>query len=261
MAIMPKIQKMLQRPQSALPVGRRRETEHTQNPHALQEDALRAMLMDDPNNERAFLALVDLVADNAVHGDEHQEFDNPGLDPLFADPEEIHQHVAHTNAELVEERRLVAMWALAEEYAGHPKGWYPMIQLARLSLETNVEDGLRRLNAGISRDDTGQALARSIELLRDSNMWQEAYSLGAGHWRARDHHPIAGVAVVRAALDCGKVLEAHAHLIELQNHYDAEQINELDPTLVKEVEQAVAEVPQGDGWIRTETNTSGETAN
>lgn len=260
MAIMPRIQKMLQRPQSALSVGRRRESEHTNNPHALQEDALRAMLMDDPNNERAFLALVDLVADNAVHGDEQEVSDNPGLDPLFGDPEEIQQHDAQTDAELVEERRLVAMWALAEEYAGHPKGWYPMIQLARLSLETNAEDSMRRFNAGISRDDTGQALARSIDLLRDSHLVQEAYALGAGHWRARDHHPIAGVAVVRAALDCGKVSEAHSHLSELQEHYDATQISELDPALVSDVERAYAQPAHEDSDGQAAPHTEGGAA-
>lgn len=237
MANSPQIKKMLKRSPTALTVGLRRDTEHDDNPHALEEDALRALLMDDPNNERAFLALVDLVAENSAYQETHVQVEDPGADPLVAHTQAESAHPLSEEDEM-DERRLVAMWALAEEFAGHPKGWYPMILMARLSLETNAEDSLRRVNAGISRDDTGQALARSVDMLRGSDLVQEAYALGAGHWRAREHHPVAGVAVIRAALDCGKVLEARNHLAELLIHYTPEQIAELDPTVQQDVDAA-----------------------
>lgn len=225
-------------PSPGLTVGRRRQLEHSGDPRFLEEDALRALLMDDPNNEEAFLALVDLVAENSAHqgAQEQGEESDPGADPLAAHQER--QGTQESKDDEDQERRLVAMWALAEEFAGHPRGWYPMILMARLSLATNAEDSLRRLNAGISRDDTGQALARSIDLLRNSERAQEAYALGAGHWRSRDHHPVAGVAVIRAALDCGKTHEARGHLDDLLSHYTAQEIADLDPLLQEAVDAA-----------------------
>lgn len=252
MVIMPRIKKMLQRQQSALTVGLRRESEHTDNTHVLEEDALRAILNDDPNNERAFMALVEIVAANVTSAAKHEgtqydsydPSDEPGVDPLFAHDEQGAGHPHLSEEHLAEESRLVAMWALAEEFAGHPKGWFPMVLMAMLSLDTSAEDCLRRLNAAISRDDTGKALARSIEMLRGSELSQEAYALGAGHWRARDQQPIAGVAVVRAALACGKDHEAHNHLEELLDHASETEVNELDPTLLQDVRAAYQEVEQ-----------------
>lgn len=252
MVIMPRIKKMLQRQQSALTVGRRRESEHTDNPHVLEEDALRAILNDDPNNERAFMALVGIVASNVASTAKHEltqyegadPLEEPGVDPLFAHAGEDPGHTHLGEEEIAEESQLVAMWALAEEFTGHPKGWFPMVLMAMLSLDTSAEDCLRRLNAAISRDDTGKALARSIEMLRGSELTQEAYALGAGHWRAREHQPIAGVAVVRAALACGKAHEAHTHLEELLEHTSRSEIVELDPTLEQDVKEAYKEVEQ-----------------
>ena len=223
MANMPEHDNHPDHPPTALTVGLRRTSEHMENPHALEEDELRAHLQEDPNDQAAFLALVDLVLDNATH------LQDPGDDPLNA----------HTAEDSEKQRRHAVLWALAEEFAGHPRGWYPLIELARLSLATNEGEGLRRLNAGISRDDTGQALARSIDMLRESHKAQEAYALGSGHWRARDHHPVAGVAVIRAALDCGKVTEAERHLEEMLEYSSAAQIGELDPNLLHDVQEAV----------------------
>ena len=39
----------------------------------------------------------------------------------------------------------LAVWALAEELAGHPRAWYPLIELARLSVHDDHEGALRRL--------------------------------------------------------------------------------------------------------------------
>lgn len=252
MVIMPRIKKMLQRQQSALTVGRRRESEHTDNPHVLEEDALRAILNNDPNNERAFMALVSIVAANVASAAQHEGTQNsgsdaseePGVDPLVAHTEEEVAHPHMSEEQLAEDSRLVAMWALAEEFAGHPKGWFPMVLMAMLSLDTSAEDCLRRLNAAISRDDTGQALARSIEMLRGSELTQEAYALGAGHWRAREHQAIAGVAVVRAALMCGKTHAAHTHLEELLEHAPEDEVTQLDPTLQEDVKAAYQDIEQ-----------------
>ncbi|WP_051196906.1 hypothetical protein [Jonesia quinghaiensis] len=221
MALMPRIKQLLQRTTTASTVGRRRETPHPAK-NVIQEDALRAMLAEDPNNEHAFLALVDVVGRNcAEDGTEHD-------DPLAAEID----ITARTSRD---EKYRSSLWALAEEYAGHPKAWFPLVQLARLSLPENPEDATRRLNAAVSRDDSGAALATALMLLREFDLASEAYLLGVGHWIARQHLPEAGVQVVRASLDAGRFADARRFLAELLEHSSPDEVDAVDAALVRDV--------------------------
>ncbi|WP_435300299.1 hypothetical protein [Timonella sp. A28] len=219
MAIMPRIRKLLARPASASTVGRRRESGHVHN-NVIQEDALRAMLADDPNNERAFAALVGVVHRNSAQSD------TDSVDPLAADAAD----------EMAKHRLAMSKWALAEEFSGHPRAWYPLIELARLSLPKDVDDAVRRINAAVARENTGAALTAGIGALLEHGLACDAYNMGIAHWRSKEHIPAAGVAVVRAALGCDRQSEARNALSELLDSANIEEVNILDPQLVNDVE-------------------------
>ncbi|WP_265522021.1 hypothetical protein [Oerskovia flava] len=224
MALMPRLRQLMRRPSSASTVGVRRPTSQERRGDAVHEDALRAMLVDDPNNERAFQALAEIVRRRAAesHGSD---------DPLAAPPDEQEKQRA---ADL-------AVWALAEELAGHPKGWYPLVELGRLSLDDDLEGAVRRFSTAAERDPSGHALTQSLEVLRGVGLPVEALGLGVGHWRAREHSPEAGRQLVLAALDADRVLEARHHLQSMRLHPDAKAVEQLAPDL----ERAVAQAEQG----------------
>ncbi len=219
MAIMPRIRKLLSRSSSASTVGMRRESPHTHNADVVQEDALRAQLADDPNNQLAFNALLELVVRNcADEGSENE-------DPLNALQDEANYA----------EKRTMSAWALAEEFSGHPRAWFPLTELARLSIDVDPDEAIRRLTAAIARDPHGEALAVAVKLLAENDRSHEAYNIAMGHWKSREHIPAAGVAVVRAALLSEKQTEAEAALTELLGHASAAEISEIDPELIDEV--------------------------
>lgn len=219
--MMSRIRKLLpsSSPASSLTVGQRRESPHTQNLNVVQEDSLRALLADDPNNANAFRALVDLVARNC-------SFETPeNEDPLHGNQ--------HDDA--AEENRRVSLWALAEEYSGHPKAWRPLVELARLSIEQEPAEALRRLQAAVARDTSGEALAEAVKLYTDFDRAGEAYNLAIGQWKSREHMPQAGVAIVRAAILSEKPIEADIALRELLQHATPQQIAEIDQDLIDDV--------------------------
>src|SRR5690554_4266280 len=119
MALMSRLRVLLRRPASASKVGLRRRRSVEEPADIVHEDALRTMLAEDPNNVRAFKALAEIVRGHAAGVRVDDE------DPLTADPTDDERQRA---ADL-------AVWALAEELAGHPRAWYPLIELARLSLD------------------------------------------------------------------------------------------------------------------------------
>lgn len=221
MAKMPRIRDLHERPpsDSALTVGQRRESPHTHNINVVQEDALRALLADDPNNANAFKALVDVVARNCSFETSENQ------DPLHGNQ--------HDDADA--QNRRVSLWALAEEYSGHPKAWRPLVELARLSIELEPSEALRRLQAAVARDASGEALAEAVKLYVEKDRAAEAYNLAIGQWKAREHVPEAGVAIVRAAVLSEKQLEADIALRELLQHATPEEIAEIDPELLSDV--------------------------
>jgi hypothetical protein len=195
MALMPRLRQLLRRSGTASTVGTRRPSSSRRRGDTVHEDALRAVLSENPNDERAFQALAEVVRRHAAqaHVDE---------DPLAA---EGAVPTRRREADLAE-------WALAEELAGNPKAWYPLVELARLSIGDDHEGTLRRLATAAERDPSGQALANGLELLREAGMPVDALGLGVGHWRPREHVAEAGRQVVLAALDAERPLDARIQL-------------------------------------------------
>jgi hypothetical protein len=222
MALMPRLRKLIRRPFSASTVGARRPTSSRRG-DTVHEDALRAMLVDDPNDERAFRALAEIVRRRAA------ESSNPE-DPLTAPGDELEKQKA---ADL-------AVWSLAEELAGHPRGWRPLLELGRLSVADDPEGAVRRLATAAERDPEGWALAEGLAILRDAGMPVEALGLGVGHWRVREHPPEVGRHLVLAALEADRLFEARQHLEALSLHPDTQAVAPIRA----ELEHAIAEQEQ-----------------
>ncbi|MBI9114318.1 hypothetical protein JAV76_04735 [Sanguibacter sp. YZGR15] len=221
MALMPRLRQLMRRTTSASTIGARRPTTGERRGDTLHEDALRAMLVDDPNNIRAFQALSEVVRRRASEGTQVD-------DPLSAP---VDEHEKQRAADL-------AAWSLGEELAGNPRAWYPLIELARLSLHDDQDAAIRRLATAADRDPTGEALTEAIAVLRDAGLAVEALGLGVGHWRAKEHVPSAGQQVVRAALDADRVLEAKHHLESLQLHPDSKAVAVMSAELRAQIAQA-----------------------
>ena len=199
MALLPRLRQLMRRPTSASRVGVRRPTSAGHGTDTLQEDALRSMLTEDPNNVRAFGALAEIVrrraGEGAVDGD-----------PLSAPHDDEHEKQRAAD---------LAVWSLGEELAGHPKAWYPLVELARLSVRDDAEGSMRRLVTAAERDPSGEALAEGIAVLRDARRPVEALGLGVGHWRPKEHIPAVGEHLVHAALEAERPWEARQHLRSL----------------------------------------------
>ncbi len=216
MALLPRLRQLMRRPTSASRVGVRRPTTVGRRGDTLHEDALRSVLSDDPNNERAFSALAEVVRRRAAEAYEAEH------DPLRA-PGVAQERERAAN---------LAVWSLGEELAGNPRAWYPLVELARLSVDDDHESATRRLVTAAERDPTGRALAAGIELLRTNGRPGEALNLGVGHWKVRDQIPEVGEQLVLAALESGRPAEARQYLDALAEHPDAEAaVQDLLPRL------------------------------
>jgi hypothetical protein len=211
----------MRRPLSASKVGARRPTKTARRGDTLHEDALRTMLSDDPNNVRAFQALAEIVGHRAAAS-------GPDGDPLTGPANEVAKQRA---ADL-------AVWSLGEELAGHPKAWYPLVELARLSVRHDHEGTLRRLATAAERDPSGEALAEGLAVLRDAGLPSEALGLGIGHWRPKEQTPEIGRHIVHAALEADRPMEAKMHLKSLDLYPDQEAIAPLRAELARAVAQA-----------------------
>ncbi|ANC29882.1 hypothetical protein [Isoptericola dokdonensis] len=186
----------------------------------MHEDALRAMLHDDPNDRRAFAALAELVRRRAA------DPTSPD-DPLAALPEEERVEAAD-----------LAVWSLAEELAGHPRAWRPLLELGRLSVADDPEGAMRRFTTAAERDPSGQALAEGLEVLRDAGLPVEALGLGIGHWRVREHDVEVGRQLVLAAVEADRLDEARRHLAALESHGDATAVAAVRSELVAAIDAA-----------------------
>lgn len=227
MALLPRLRRLLRRPVSSSRVGTRRETPHARRGDTVHEDALRSQLSDDPNNEEAFRALAELVRRRASesYGDQ---------DPLTAPGAE--QEIAAERQRAAD----LAVWSLAEELAGHPKAWYPLVALARLAMDDDEEGAVRRLGTAAERDPSGRALAAGIALLRERGRAAEALNLGVGHWHSRDHDPEVARQLVLAALESGRPMEARQYVGALADHPDREAARAVR----QDLEEAVARAEQ-----------------
>jgi|SRR4051794_25327505 hypothetical protein len=227
MALLPRLRQLMRRPSSASRVGARRPTTAARRGDTLHEDALRSMLSDDPNNERAFVALAEIVRRRAAESTVADD------DPLAAPPDDgERQHAAD-----------LAVWALGEELAGNPRAWYPLIEVARLSVADDHEGTLRRLTTAVERDPSGRALVAALALLRDAGMPVEALGLGVGHWRPREHEPEVARQLVLASIEAGRPLEAKQHIAALDLYPDQPAISDLRGELGRDLAHAEQNIP------------------
>lgn len=195
-----------------------------------EEPRLWAVLRDDPNDAGVFARLAEIIQCNA------------------AEPEDDHdpEVVENGSAGLLraEERQRAtddAVWALAEELAHSGRAWFPLIELARLSVHEDREAALRRLATAAERDPTGRALATGVRMLREAGLPDEALGLGVGHWRSADHDVEAGRQLVEAAVDAGRQADARRYLDVLVGHPDLGTSSRLRHDLeqrVRELERA-----------------------
>lgn len=222
MALLARLRSLFIRTEPTRRVGARRATSAARSEDRPREKTLRTVLVEDPNNTEAFRELAELVRRRA-------EGDEP-VDPLIAEHEPIERHVSAD----------VAIWALAEELAGNPRAWFPLIELGRLSLPDDHEGAMRRFAAACERETTGLALAEGVRALRGADLPSDGLGLGVGHWSPREDIPEAGRQIVLAALEAERPLDARRHLEHLTAREDAataQIVAELEP-LVVAAEQA-----------------------
>lgn len=221
MSLASRLRKLMNRPVSPSRVGVRRPTSAPRRGHDLQEDALRAVLAEDPNNRKAFEALASIVRRQA-------EASADDGDPLTAEHD----------AEPARRAADLAVWSLGEELAGNPRAWLPLLELARLSIADDHEAALRRLATAAERDHTGQALVEALAILREAGLHTEALGLGVGHWRPAEHTPEVVRHLVHAALDADRPAEAAQHLESLDLHPDTAAASALRAELEPHVARA-----------------------
>lgn len=145
---------------------------------ARREVALRHVLREDPNDERAFADLVSLLDSSPTVG--------------TATVRDI-------------------TWSLAEELTRHPQAWFPPLELARVSLGDEAA-AMRWITVAMQRDSTGRALTRAAAMLRAAGRSDNAFRLVIAHWRPAVHGPAPGRHLVRAALETGRTQELRRHL-------------------------------------------------
>jgi hypothetical protein len=182
-----------------------------------EEARLWARLHEDPNDVEAFPQLAEIVRRRAAQGHE----DHPGGDP--------------------EQAAKDAVWALAEELAHNGRAWYPLIELARLSVHEDRDGALRRLGTAAERDPSGCALAAGLAMLREEGLPNDALGLGVGYWRPREHTLEAGRHLVLAAIEARRVGDARRHLAALSLHPDEGEVAELRAELEGLIAQLAAE--------------------
>ncbi|WP_263119294.1 hypothetical protein [Cellulomonas sp. RIT-PI-Y] len=231
MALLPRLRRLLGRTASTSRVGARRpgSSRHGDVP---QEDALRAALGDNPNDERAFAALAEIVRRHAVTGSDD--------DPLTAESEDALLAVQAEKQRVAD----LAVWALGEELSGNPRAWYPLVEVARLSVRDDLEGTVRRLTTAAERDPSGKALVAGLRLLREAGLPVEALNLGTGHWHPREHDPEVGRELVLAAVEAGRPLDAKQHLASLELAPHPSRTAALREELARVVERAEHEAPQ-----------------
>ena len=175
-----------------------------QSPDESQATELRDKLATDPNDREAFDALAALI----YEAYEEREVDDPLTDNASApaDPE-------------------LVLWALAEEIGSDSRAWYPLIQLAKLTIAQDLESAVRHLETAVARDDTGQALAEAIGLLRSKEHYEAALQLGLGKWNPQEHPTAVAGELIQSAIAAGKIDEARSYLEMLDR--DAPELSAL----------------------------------
>jgi hypothetical protein len=177
---------------------------------SVDEERLHDLLREDPNDPELFAEMAGVVRRRAAEGH------------VAGDPRAAQQN---------------AVWALSEELAHDQRAWYPLVELARLSLADDREGALRRLGVAAERDPSGSALTHGLVLLREAGDHDAALALGMGHWRPTEHPLAAGREMVSAAVDARRLAEARRHLDALAEHPDATGV----VSTRRDLERAIAE--------------------
>jgi len=183
-----------------------------------EEEALRSRLGEDPNDSAAFDRLAEIVG--AMAAQSHQ-----GGDPQRAAEDSV--------------------WALAEEVAQNNRAWYPLIQLARLSIDDDRDVAMRRLSTAADRDSEGAALAQGLQMLREAGHPTDALNLGVGHWRPKEHVTTAGRELILAAIEVERLSEARHHLAALAGHPDQNAVQALRRELGDRLGPPTGAIPMG----------------
>ncbi|GLY18749.1 hypothetical protein LWF15_25355 [Kineosporia rhizophila] len=191
---------------------------HATDEDRSEEESLRARLGEDPNDVVAFDRLAEIV--RAMGAESHE-----GGDPQRAAQDSV--------------------WALAEEVAQNNRAWYPLIQLARLSIDDDREMALRRLSTAADRDHTGDALAQGLQMLREAGHANDALNLGVGHWRPKEHVLPAGRELVLAAIEAERLSEARRHLAALAEHPDQNAVQALRQEIGDRLGPPTGSIPMG----------------
>jgi hypothetical protein len=204
------------RPRTSLP---ERKGPRVRRAEGGEEGALRARLAADPNDAAAFAELAEIVRRHAAQGH------GPGAPA---------SNTAASRATGADD----AVWALAEELAHSPRAWFPLIELARLSVADDLDGAVRRLSIASDRDPTGQALLEGLTVLREAGLNDAALSLGTGHWRPAEHRPEVGREMVRAAIAAGRLGDARRHRASLLLNPDTAHTAPLAADLEREIAKA-----------------------
>lgn len=193
--------------------GKHDAAEPTEPTTEARESALRARLEADPNDRDALLGLAEILA-----APEEEEL----ADPLTAAHEPASRAVTQQTA----------LWALAEDYAGSPHAWVPLIELARILVSDDEEGAIKRLTTACDRETTGRALAQSVAMLRENGLTSQALSLGVAKWSPASQEFEAGTQLVRAALDARDPNRARELVSRLGDvHPEEPEVAELEAAL------------------------------
>lgn len=162
------------------------------NPLIARAVELREGLSDDPNDIASFEELAGIIRTLGA--------ERPVADPLTAESanEEI-------SADLI-------LWSLAEDLASDSRAWYPQLQLAKLSVDNDIEAAVRHLENAADREEHGLALAAGIKILRDAGQADAAQQLGLGRWNVETNDIAVTEQLIGAALDAGKPNEAERYV-------------------------------------------------
>lgn len=182
-----------------------------------EESRLWAVLRENPNDAAAFGRLAEAVRRRAGEGRDEADQQRAADD---------------------------AVWALAEELAHSGRAWYPLLELARLSVHDDRDAALRRLATASDRDPSGRALAKGLQMLREEHLPDAALGLGVGHWRPREHDLEAGRHLVEAAVEAGRKADARRHLDALGQHPDVGRVQILRAELERRIAEELAKTGQ-----------------
>ncbi|QJC21642.1 hypothetical protein [Arcanobacterium buesumense] len=164
---------------------------------------LRVALAADPNNAESFDELISIIR---LLGQQ-----TPTADPLTAD--DTYSSKPPLNLVLL---------ALSEDLASDLRAWYPLIQLAKITIDDDPAAAVHQIEVAAGREETGQALASGIKLLCEAGQPDTAMQVGLGRWLPDEHCIDVGLELIRAAMASDKIADAQSFLDVLQKRFPSD---------------------------------------